>query len=199
MNRRSSGQRQQLNTTQSDSLSEDTEIARLVWNWIDKVIIGENFCPFAKVPRDQNRVKLTITEATNVDTLLSIIIAQCKLLDENASIETTLVACSHILSDFDDYLDTLAIAQELLSEMDYEGIYQLASFHPNYLFEGEPKDSTSHFTNRAPVPIFHLIREDSVSKALSFVDNPDAIFERNIEHANKLGKDFFEPFLVKNK
>ncbi len=183
-------------TQNENAQSKDEEINALIWKWVDKVIIGENFCPFAKMPREQNRVKLKVTEATNVDTLLSVVIAECKVLDENPNIETTLVACSYALHDFEEYLDTLAMAQQLLEDMDYEGIYQLASFHPNYLFDGEPSQSASHYTNRAPLPIFHLIREDSISKALSFVDEPEAIFERNIEHANKLGKAFFQPFLA---
>lgn len=170
-------------------------VANKIWTWIDEVIIAENFCPFAKVPRAANKVELRICEATKVDTILSVIIDECKKLDAKPNIETSLIACTHSLSDFEDYLDTLDMAVQLLDELDYTGIYQLASFHPDYLFAGEEPACPSHYTNRAPFPIFHIIREDSITKALSFVDDPDAIPERNIEHARELGVDFFKAFL----
>jgi hypothetical protein len=184
-------------STNANTQSDSAESVK-IWRWIDEVIIGENFCPFAKVPREQGKVHLTVTEATNVDTLLSVVITQCQLLDTHPNIETALIACSYALKDFEDYLDTLDMAQQLLEEMDYVGIYQLASFHPDYRFEGEPADSPSHYTNRAPYPIFHLIREASITTALEFTDNPESIPERNIKHAEQLGVDFFKPYLTKD-
>lgn len=184
-------------TKEKDNAHFENAETTKIWQWIDEVIIAENFCPFAKVPREQGKVWLEMTEASDLDTILSSIISHCKLLDTKQNIETTLIACSHALSDFEEYLDALEMAQQLLEDMDYLGIYQLASFHPEYRFAGEPANSPSHYTNRAPFPIFHLIREASITKALEFVDDPELIPERNIEHANNLGIDFFRPYLNK--
>lgn len=175
--------------------TQSQEAENKVWTWLDKVVIGESFCPFASAPRQHNRIKLVLCSATSTVDILSSVAQECRNLDDNEHIETTLLAATHALKDFYDYLDVLDLAQQLLEELDYEGVYQLASFHPQYLFDGEPENSVSNYTNRAPFPIFHLIREASITKALSFIDDPESIPRRNVEHANKLGLAFFKRFL----
>lgn len=182
-------------STVNNSPSKDADAEMKIWKWLDEVVIGENLCPFAKVPREANRVRLLVVEETSVEQILTILANECSFLVATPTTETSLIALTNGLSDFYDYLDALDMAQRLLEDLGFEGVFQLASFHPAYLFEGEPADSTSHYTNRAPFPIFHLIREASITKALAFVDDPDAIPERNIEHANKLGVAFFKAFL----
>ncbi|MFT6270277.1 MAG: hypothetical protein ACJAVV_003106 [Alphaproteobacteria bacterium] len=179
----------------NNGTSSDCDAETKIWKWLDAVVIGENLCPFAKVPRENKQVRLLVVEETAVAQILTILANECLFLSSNPKTETSLIALSKGLTDFYDYLDTLDMAQQLLEELDYEGVFQLASFHPAYLFEGEPADSVSHYTNRAPFPMFHLIREASITKALTFVDDPDAIPERNIAHANKLGVAFFKSFL----
>lgn len=171
------------------------ETENKIWTWLDKVVIGESFCPFAKVPRQRNQIKLSICSDTNTSAILSTLAQACRDLDSDPNTETTLLALTHGLKDFYDYLDVLELAQQLLEELGYHGVYQLASFHPQYLFEGEPADSVSHYTNRAPFPMFHLIREASITEALKFVDEPESIPQRNIKHANTLGLAFFKTFL----
>lgn len=171
------------------------EAENKVWIWLDKVVIGEEFCPFASAPRQHNRVKLTLCSHTSTSDILSSIAQACRHLDNDLQTETTLLVITDALNEFYDYLDVLDLAQQLLEELAYDGIYQLASFHPEYLFDGEDENSVSHYTNRAPFPIFHLIREASITKALSFVDDPESIPKRNIEHANELGLAFFKEFL----
>jgi hypothetical protein len=166
-----------------------------IWGWLDAVVIGQNLCPFAKVPREKNQVKLIVIEQQAVAELLTVIADECSFLASNPQTETTLIALRTGLPDFYDYLDTLEMAQQLLADLDYEGVFQLASFHPDYLFAGEPVEAVSHYTNRAPFPMFHLIRETSITRALAYVDDPDAIVSRNIEHADKLGVAFFKSFL----
>jgi hypothetical protein len=171
------------------------EAEHKIWTWLDKVVIGEEFCPFAKVPRQRNQIKLSLCNDTNIPEILSKLANECRYLDNNASTETTLLALTNGLKGFDDYLDVLDLAQQLLEELGYQGVYQLASFHPQYLFEGEPLNSVSHYTNRAPLPMFHLIREASITEALKFIDDPESIPQRNIEHAHTLGLAFFKTFL----
>lgn len=177
--------------------STDQALSKVLWKWVDEVIIGEQFCPFAKVPREKDSILLRITQAKSGPEILAAIATECKYLDDNPAIETTLLACSNSLSDFYDYLDVLEAANLMLDDIAYSGVYQLASFHPDYLFEGETPNDISHYTNRSPVPIFHLIREKSITLALQFVDDPQSIPARNIEHANTLGKEFFERYLIK--
>ena len=171
------------------------ETENKIWTWLDKVVIGEEFCPFAKVPRLRNQIKLELCNDTKIPAILTMLAKECRHLDNNAGTETTLLALTQGLKDFHDYLDVLDLAQQLLEELGYQGVYQLASFHPQYLFEGEPSNSISHYTNRAPVPMFHLIREASITEALKFIDDPESIPQRNIEHANTLGLAFFKTFL----
>lgn len=173
-----------------------SQLNETIWRWVDEVIIGEQFCPFARVPREKDAILLTFTKSTSPEDILADIAKACKHLDENKSVETSLLACSDALQNLDDYLDVLDAANRLLDDIGYYGIYQLASFHPDYLFEGESKDSTSHYTNRSPVPIFHLIREASITRALQFIDDPQSIPQRNIDHAETLGKAFFKRYLL---
>jgi len=182
-----------MTSTQEHKIAQNVE--NRIWNWLDKVVIGEAFCPFAKVPRERGQIRLIVSQDTKVDVILESLVKECRYLDNNVNTETTLLALSHGLRDFYNYLDTLELAQQLLEELGYQGVYQLASFHPQYLFEGESVDSVSHYTNRAPAPMFHLIREASITEALKFVDDPGAIPERNIEHAHSLGLAFFKSFL----
>lgn len=101
-------------------------------------------------------------------------------------------------ADFEDYLDLLDMANELLHMQELEGVFQLASFHPEYCFEGQLKHDPANFTNRSPYPMLHLLREASIEKALEFVDDPDAIPERNVELAREKGIDVFKKVLNKS-
>jgi hypothetical protein len=184
-----------MNNTHSENEKNDVKLEAKIWRWLDEVIIKEELCPFARVPRANNKIKLLIVEETAHEQMLGILANECLFLASNPGTETTLIAFSQGLQDFYDYLDMLDIAQDMLAELDYEGTFQLASFHPQYLFSGEPADSVSHYTNRAPAPMFHIIREASITRALEFVDNPGAIPARNIEHAHALGLAFFKAYL----
>lgn len=179
----------------SETKSPSSLVEAKIWAWLDAVVIAENFCPFAKVPRQQDKIRIVVSEHSDTEEILKMLADECKFLDSNPSTETSILALSKGLADFYDYLDVLDIAQALLEDLGYEGKFQLASFHPGYLFEGEAPNSTSHYTNRAPYPLFHLIREASITKMLRFVADPDAIPLRNIEHANSLGVAFFKRFL----
>lgn len=176
-------------------MSLPSDIESKIWRWVDEVIIGQQFCPFAKVPRDNNRIKLTICNDKKIAEVLASIAKECKHLDDNPQVETSLIACTNGLTKFDDYLDVLDMANGLLEDLGYLGVYQLASFHPEYQFEGEAPQSTSNYTNRSIVPIFHIIREASITQALQFIEHPEDIPERNMAHAQALGLDFFKRYL----
>jgi len=170
-------------------------------SWVEQVVIGHNFCPFAKQEFDQGRVYFVLSETTLIDEALEGLIKECERLDDRDEIETTLIIFSKLLSDFEDFLDFVDLANQLISMQGYEGVYQLANFHPDYCFEGEDENDAANYTNRSPYPMLHLIREVSLEKAVANYPSPELIPENNIKLAREKGSAYFEALLstIKNK
>lgn len=166
-------------------------------NWLETVIIAHNICPFAKREFDKNTIHYEAINSAEIEKQLQSLIANCQLLDSNKAIETSLLIYPIGLNNFDDYLDFLAIANALLEKQGYEGIYQLASFHPEYCFEGTEINDASNYTNRSPYPTLHLIREESLEKALANYPDPEKIPQRNIAYTRQLGKQKMQKMLDK--
>jgi len=156
-------------------------------HWIADFIVAHNICPFAGREVERDSIRFEVFESDDIAESIQQLLKLCKLMDDDQSIETSLFIYADALTDFYQYLDILDVANSLLLEQGYEGIYQLASFHPEYLFEGVDVDDASHFTNRSPYPMFHLIREKSLEKALTSFPNPEEIPERNISYCQQLG------------
>ena len=167
--------------------------------WLDDVIIKEKFCPFANSVRENNQIHFSIQQQSDTASLLRQVLSECDYLLRHDKIETSLLVYSNALGDFDDYLDFLEMANELIENAGFLGVLQLASFHPQYLFDGAPPNCPSHYTNRSPYPMLHLLREDSISEALDSFAKPETIPDRNIAHAKALGRAFFTPYLKKPK
>lgn len=165
--------------------------------WLDEVIIKEQFCPFAKSVRDNKQIHFSVQQQTDIASLLRQVVTECEDLLRNDKIETSLLIYTEAFGDFNDYLDFLEMANELLANTGFEGILQLASFHPEYLFDGAPANCPSHYTNRSPLPMLHILREDSISDALVNFSQPENIPQRNIAHAKILGEAFFKAYLPK--
>ena len=155
--------------------------------WLDSVIIKHNICPFAKRERDKGSIHFCVDENREISQALENLVIECERLDKQPEIETTLFLLAQLGQDFNDYLNFLDIASKLLIEQGYEGIYQLASFHPEYCFEQSEQDDPANYTNRSPHPMLHIIREQSLEKALQSYPNPELIPERNIEYCQNLG------------
>ncbi|WP_189497574.1 DUF1415 domain-containing protein [Algimonas arctica] len=164
--------------------------------WLSTVVIGQNFCPFAKREYDRESIHYAIIETADLATQLEQIIAQCTVLDTDPERETSLLIFPTALSNFDDYLDLLDIATALLEDQGYDGIYQLASFHPDYVFDGLSPDDPSHYTNRSPYPMLHILREASVETALATYPYPDKIPVRNIRRTQDLGLKAMQDLLA---
>ncbi len=158
-------------------------------NWLSSFIIELNICPFAKRVYEDDSIDYCVIHSDVLQTQLEGLIETCEKLDSDRSIETSLLLYPQGLEAFDDYLDFLELANALLHKEGYEGIYQLASFHPDYCFEGADSDDPANFTNRSPYPMLHLIREDSLEKALEHYPNPENIPLRNIDYLRKMGTD----------
>jgi hypothetical protein len=170
-------------------LPGDSKIISQTQCWINTVIVGLNFCPFAKREVDLGRIHYQICRDKEVEQALQCLVEECQRLDENPAIETTLLIFAEGFQIFESYLDLLHLANELLLAEGYEGIYQLASFHPDYCFEGESIGDAANYTNRSPYPMLHLIREASLERALEIYPNPESIPERNIKVARDKGAE----------
>ena len=161
-------------------------------NWITDMVIGHNFCPFAKQPMLQGKVRFAEQASKKQADVLQALIAECEYLDAHQDVETTLLILTKACADFYPYLDLLDMANELLAVSGYEGVYQLASFHPLYCFDGCEFDDVANYTNRSPWPLLHLIREASLETVLKNVEEPELIPERNIEQCERLGLRYFQ-------
>lgn len=155
--------------------------------WLEDVVIAHNFCPFAKRELLKDRIHFEVIPHKNIEACLEALILACEQLDECSAIETSLLILPYGFSDFEQYLDLLDYADRLLEAQNYEGIYQVASFHPDYCFDDTSPDDPANYTNRSPYPMIHLLREDSIEAALENISDPDAIPETNIKTAKRLG------------
>ena len=165
--------------------------------WLRDVIIAHTFCPFAKREDEMDRIHYAVIDAKDVDTLIDQMLTHCAALDKYSGRETTLLIFPLGLSDFEDYLDVLDLANAQLSEQGYEGVYQLASFHPDYRFEGAPHDDPANYTNRSPHPMIHILREASVEAAVKMHPNAEAIPARNVDYARGLGLTAMQDLLAR--
>ena len=155
-----------------------------VREWLETVVIGERLCPFAAQPYRQGRVAFRLSDATNDEALLmDLHDAASELLGSPLEqVETTVLVITDYLRAFEDYNDFLDLADALLVQQGWDGKLQIASFHPAYQFADAPAEDRSHWTNRAPWPLLHMLREESVEAALAQHPDPAAIPERNIRH-----------------
>ncbi|MBV7472284.1 MULTISPECIES: DUF1415 domain-containing protein [unclassified Pseudoxanthomonas] len=167
-------------------------------HWIERAVIGLNLCPFAKAVYVKEQVRFVLSDATTPEALLEQLAEELVLLrdTEPAQIDTTLIIHPDVLTDFLDYNDFLDNADAAVEALDLQGILQVASFHPDYQFAGAAPDDISHYTNRSPYPTLHLLREDSVERAVAAFPDPDVIVERNIQTLDRLGQEGWRKLLA---
>jgi len=157
--------------------------------WLQRAVIGLNLCPFAKAVHVRGQVHFALSQARTPDALLEDLGTELLRLRDTPADETdtTLLVHPWVLGDFLDYNDFLDEADALVAELGLEGAIQVASFHPHYQFAGTAPDDVENFTNRSPYPTLHLLREDSVARAVDAFPDPDAIVDRNVETLRRLG------------
>ena len=174
------------------------EVERKTLGWVKDFVVGLNLCPFARPLLASDALRVTVCEATEDEIVAGALLDEIELIQKmsEAEIATTLVVFPNAVHRFDDYLVFLEGAQQLIEEMDLLGALQLASFHPDYQFAGESIEAASHFTNRAPFPMIHLLREDMVTRALETYPNPEQIPERNIQKLEDLGRERLQQMLT---
>lgn len=161
--------------------------------WLEQVVIGLGLCPFAERPFARGRIRLIVSSARDNGGLLREVHAALADLhqSEPGELETTLIAVPDRLDDFDEFLDFLDTADAMLDAQGWRGTFQLASFHPDYRFADAEEDDRANFTNRAPYPLLHLLREDSVTRAVETVADPAAIPKRNARLLREMSESEF--------
>lgn len=159
--------------------------------WLERAVIGLNLCPFAKAVHVKAQIHYVVSEATDGRGLLEDLQRELEALAEISAErrDTTLLMAPGCMEDFLDFNDFLALADDLVEAMDLGGILQVASFHPQFQFDGTDVDDVTNSTNRAPYPTLHLLREESIDRAVEAFPEAEAIFERNIEVLEELGAE----------
>lgn len=164
-------------------------VVHAVRHWLTRAVIGLNFCPFAKSVHVHGQIRYVVSQARSAEEALVDVRAELAFLAaaDPAHVDTTLVIVPHALHEFLDYNDALFAAEKLLKTLRLRGILQIASFHPHYQFQDAGPDDVENYTNRAPYPIFHLLREESIERAVASFPDTDAIYERNQARLRDMG------------
>lgn len=157
--------------------------------WLERAVIGLNLCPFAKSVYVKGQVHLAVSAAVDATSLLLDLIGELQALNaaEPQARDTTVLIAPYCMHDFLDFNDFLSEADDALRALQLEGTLQIASFHPQYQFAGTTPDDITNFTNRAPYPTLHLLREASIDRAVAAFPDAEAIFEANMTTLQRLG------------
>jgi len=167
--------------------SVDTYVAEVTRAWVERFVIGLNLCPFARRPVDDGRLQIVVTPYRDPADVLSALERTLASLQADPALETVLLVHPQAGQAFDAYLDLLALAEDLIALRGERGIFQLASFHPDYVFAESTPEDAANFTNRAPYPMLHVLRESSIAAALGAYPDPEVIPERNVQRLRSLG------------
>jgi uncharacterized protein len=171
--------------------AEDAVIAATL-SWVERAVIGLELCPFARQPMRQGRVRLRVSAAEDADTLVAHLEQELQLLHDTPAVqcETTLLIHPRLFAEpaaFLDFNDFLELADAVVEALDLEGVIQVASFHPGYVFADSRADDPANYSNRSPYPILHLLREESLERAVDAHPDTDGIWQRNVDRLRLLG------------
>jgi uncharacterized protein len=173
----------------SEAAGDAATVVAQTRNWLERAVIGLNLCPFAKAVHVKEQVRYAVSEAVTAEQLMQDLARELQFLADAdpETCDTTLLIHPGTLRDFLDYNDFLAIADDVIGELGLEGVLQVASFHPDYQFEGTAADDITNYSNRSPYPTLHLLREDSIDRAVAAFPEAESIYETNIETLRRLG------------
>jgi uncharacterized protein len=168
---------------------DNNDIIAATQRWIETIVIGLNLCPFAKAVFVKNQIRIVVSHARNSDVLLEELETELKFLADTdpSTFETTLLVHPEVLVDFLDYNDFLDQCDSVVEELDLDSTLQVASFHPQYQFADTEMDDVTNFTNRSPYPTLHLLREESVTRAVETFPDVEKIYEKNIATLREMG------------
>ncbi|USX18898.1 DUF1415 domain-containing protein [Oxalobacteraceae bacterium OTU3REALA1] len=180
----------------SSATDHDAVVANTV-DWLEKAVIGLNLCPFAKAVHVKGQIRYVVSDADTPEALLEKLMEELEYLAEAdpEKVDTTLLIHPNVLADFEDYNEFLDVADAALEDMQLDGQLQVASFHPDYQFADTHQNDIENYTNRSPYPTLHLLREDSVERAVEAFPEASDIFEKNIATLRALGHDAWDKLL----
>ena len=180
----------------SSATDHDVVVANTV-DWLEKAVIGLNLCPFAKAVHVKGQIRYVVSDADTPEALLEKLMEELEYLAEAdpEKVDTTLLIHPNVLADFEDYNEFLDVADAALEDMQLDGQLQVASFHPDYQFADTHQNDIENYTNRSPYPTLHLLREDSVERAVEAFPEASDIFEKNIATLRALGHDAWDKLL----
>lgn len=170
-------------------------IQQRTMNWVRDFVVAYQICPFAAHVLEQGTLTLNVLTQNDASSALKAVEDALHQMDNQPDIETMLLVIPEFLSDFLDYVDFSWQAEERMHALGYEGIYQLATFHPHYCFAGESADDVTNYTNRSPYPMLHILREASLDKAIDYYGDTQDIPEQNMATLRKLGLDKMKALL----
>jgi hypothetical protein len=178
-----------MNTANQNA--DDDAVIAATRRWLEQAVIGLNLCPFAKAVYVKEQVRYVVSAATTPEALLEALMDELQRLSDSDpdKLDTTLLIHPFVLADFEDYNEFLDVADAAVEDMHLDGELQVASFHPDYQFADSDPNDIANYTNRAPYPILHLLREASVARAIEAFPEAAEIFEKNIETMEKLGHE----------
>jgi hypothetical protein len=187
----------------NDPVLNASPVFRQTCGWLQQAVIGLNLCPFAKAVYIKRQIRYSLSNAVDTDTLLNVLCDELQLLAaaDPEEIDTTLLIHPGVLGDFTDYNDFLEIADATVRNFGLEGVIQIASFHPQYQFDNSKPDDIENNTNRSPYPMLHLLREQSIARAVDGIEDADKIVERNLKTLRLLGTAGWQqlPFIASGK
>ncbi len=166
---------------------ETEHVVAAVRAWVRDFVIAEGLCPFARTPFQADRIRFAVTGAADEAALLDRLTAELTLLESSPEVETTLLIHPRVLGDFEDYNQFLDDAEYLLVRSGLDGVFQIASFHPQYRFAGTDPGDAENYSNRTPFPLLHLLRESSVTAAIDGYPRIEDVPGRNVAHLEALG------------
>ncbi|MFT7721511.1 MAG: DUF1415 domain-containing protein [Roseateles sp.] len=158
-------------------------------DWVVKAVIGLNLCPFAKAVHVNERIRYVVSDAADPEALLKDLARELLALNraDPDEVDTTLLIHPGVLADFLDFNDFLDAADALVEELKLDGVLQIADFHPGYQFDGSAPDDIANYSNRSPYPTLHLLREESITRAVEAMPDTAAIYEHNLDTLARLG------------
>ncbi len=182
----------------TNSQYQSDEIVASVVQWLEEFVVKLNICPFAGGVLKEGKIRFSVSISTTEEAVLEELVAEIDRLDADAEIETSIFITPNLFSEFSDYNQFLNDVDALLVGLNLDGVYQIASFHPNYQFAGTEQDDVENYTNRAPYPIFHVLREASVAQAIAAYPDTYDIPTRNIALMKQMGAAAISQLLRKS-
>lgn len=179
-----------MNAT-THAAADERRVIEQTHHWVERAVIGLNLCPFAKAAQVRGLVRYAVSDARTEEALQDDLTRELQRLAaaDPSQVETTLLVHPHVLQDFLAFNDFLDVADEAVRSLGLEGVLQVASFHPDYQFAGTRADEIENWTNRSPYPTLHLLREDSIARAVESMPDTDAIYRANIQTLRRLGHE----------